>query len=434
MKIGIDPGHGGSDPGAIGAGGLKEKDVTLSVGLLVLEMLKGQGSEVTITRMTDKDVTPTQRTNMLNAANVNLVVSIHVNSVADPRPNYVSSFIIARGGNAEKAAKVLQQELQIATSWPKPNTPDGVVIKNLHMTRETLAPAVLVEMGFISNPQQEKQLKDVEFHKVLASAIVKGVCKHFNKTYIEPTSQAPVREDVTVIAGDKQYSGNLIGGKTYVHVRVLEEFGLLVQWDESTRTVYVGAMPEIKLPRHEKLATCDVITAKAEQLKIASVKGKLIADGINGGYFDATLSPLGAVTIDGKAIASGLSYKPPRAVFTLTGDKADIVKADNAKADYALGAGPILLPAVAIDEGFQDDIMTSNRPRSAVGITSDGLVKLVATDNMTLRQLSKLMTDLGCIKAMNLDGGGSTHMRFGGSTVRGGGRAISTAIVIREGI
>ena len=82
------------------------------------------------------------------------------------------------------------------------------------MTRETLAPAVLVEMGFISNPQQEKQLKDVEFHKVLASAIVKGVCKHFNKTYIEPTSQAPVSEDVTVIAGDKQYSGNLIGGKT----------------------------------------------------------------------------------------------------------------------------------------------------------------------------------------------------------------------------
>ena len=82
----------------------------------MLEMLKGQGSEVTITRMTDKDVTPTQRTNMLNAANVNLVVSIHVNSVADPRPNYVSSFIIARGGNAEKAAKVLQQELQIATS------------------------------------------------------------------------------------------------------------------------------------------------------------------------------------------------------------------------------------------------------------------------------------------------------------------------------
>jgi N-acetylmuramoyl-L-alanine amidase len=430
MRIGLDFGHGGTDSGAIGTSGLREKDVTLSIGLRLADTLKQQGFNIVLTRTTDKAVSLIDRSNMLNAAKVDLVVSLHVNSVADSKPNYVSSFIIARGGQAEKAAKVIQSELQTATGWPKSASADGVMVQNLHMTRETQAPAVLVEMGFISNPAQEKQLKDKDFQGILATSITKGICKFAGVGY----KQTAINKagEVKVVAGKKEFAGTLIDGKTYVHVRVLEELGLPVHWDDSTRTVYVGAMPEIKLPKHEKLANCDVITVKPEQLKVSIIKGKLNADGINGGYFDSTLSPLGLVITDGNTRTSKLSYKPTRAVFCLSNGKASIIKTDVVNANHALGAGPVLLPTVATDEGFQDDIMLSSRQRSAVGITADGLVKLVATDSMTLQQLSKLMQSLGCVQAMNLDGGGSSQMRYDGKIIRtGDGRSLSTAILLK---
>ncbi len=180
LKIGIDPGHGGKDPGGLGATGLKEKEVNLSVSLLVIELLKAQGVDVVATRTTDTFLSLAQRSDMLNNAKVDLVVSIHVNRVANPAANYVANFIIARGGQAEKAAKIIQEELRKATGWPGPSSKDGVVVSNLHMVRETVAPAVIIEMGFISNLEQEIQLKNQEFHKVLALAIAKGVLSFRN--------------------------------------------------------------------------------------------------------------------------------------------------------------------------------------------------------------------------------------------------------------
>jgi hypothetical protein len=179
LATGIDPGHGGSDPGGLGPTGLKEKDVNLSVSLLVIELLKAHGMDVVATRTTDIYLSLKERSDMLNNEKVDLVVSIHVNRVADPAANYVANFIIARGGQAEKAAKIIQEELRAATGWPGPASKDGVIVSNLHMVRETKAPAVIVEMGFISNPEQEKQLKNQEFHKVLATAIARGIVKYF---------------------------------------------------------------------------------------------------------------------------------------------------------------------------------------------------------------------------------------------------------------
>ena len=158
---------------------LKEKDVNLSVSLLVIELLKAHGMDVVATRTTDIYLSLKERSDMLNNEKVDLVVSIHVNRVADPAANYVANFIIARGGQAEKAAKIIQEELRAATGWPGPASKDGVIVSNLHMVRETKAPAVIVEMGFISNPEQEKQLK-AKFHKVLATAIARGIVKYFN--------------------------------------------------------------------------------------------------------------------------------------------------------------------------------------------------------------------------------------------------------------
>ena len=82
MKIGIDAGHGGRDPGAIGRNPvyLEEEDVTLSVALELKSLLEENGHQVVTTRTSDTTVSLFQRSNLLNNAHVDLVVSIHVNA------------------------------------------------------------------------------------------------------------------------------------------------------------------------------------------------------------------------------------------------------------------------------------------------------------------------------------------------------------------
>ncbi|KKM08663.1 hypothetical protein SY88_22815 [Clostridiales bacterium PH28_bin88] len=208
VKVGLDIGHGGRDPGAIGPTGLQEKDVNLSVGLIVLSLLEGNGIETTVTRTTDVFVSLRQRSDMFNAADVDLVISVHVNKVADPAPNYVASFVYGRGGRAESAARLIQEELRRVTGWPGPHSPDGVMVRNLHMVRETHAPAVVVEMGFISNPEQERQLRDGSFHRVLAVAIAKGICRHFSLPFREVLTEnlPPGIVPATLVGGLKPYA------------------------------------------------------------------------------------------------------------------------------------------------------------------------------------------------------------------------------------
>ncbi|MGI9862283.1 N-acetylmuramoyl-L-alanine amidase [Moorella naiadis] len=170
-KIGIDPGHGGSDPGAVAAGELQEKDVTLAVGLDLRHRLQGAGLEVIMSRTEDVDVSLADRAQLFNREQVGLVVSLHVNSAASTTANYVSTFILAPGGQAEKIANAIQPELVAATGWPD----GGVREANFYILRQTDAPAVLVEMGFISNPATASLLATIATRQTLARAIYKGL-------------------------------------------------------------------------------------------------------------------------------------------------------------------------------------------------------------------------------------------------------------------
>jgi N-acetylmuramoyl-L-alanine amidase len=172
MNIGIDPGHGGKDPGAVGPTGGYEKDVNLAVALELRLLLEAAGHQVVITRTGDTDLSLAQRSNLLNAAaKCDLAISIHCNASTSPEPSYISTFIQGTGGEAEKLAKCIQPRLVATTGWPD----GGIRVQNLHMTRETRMPAVLIELGFISNPGQEKQLADPTFRARLAGAIADGI-------------------------------------------------------------------------------------------------------------------------------------------------------------------------------------------------------------------------------------------------------------------
>lgn len=177
MKIGIDPGHGGGDAGAVGANGNLEKDINLAIAQRVQYLLLRQGMEVVMTRCDDSSKSLAARTNLLNSTKVDYVVSIHCNSSADPAPNYISTYIQGIGGEAERLAEKVQARLVQTTGWPN----GGVRVQNLHMTRETLMPAILCECGFISNPLQEIVLAGSESQSRIARAIADGINDFLNQ-------------------------------------------------------------------------------------------------------------------------------------------------------------------------------------------------------------------------------------------------------------
>lgn len=174
MKFLIDAGHGGSDPGAIGPTGIKEKDVTLPVSVEVGRHLKRLGQEVIYSRTSDIYVALQQRTDLANAQKVDYLISVHCNSL-NAAAHGTETWCFASGKPGESLAKGIQAELIKANGL----TDRGVKYcgSGLHMIRESHMPAALTEMAFISNPTEEKLLKDPANQKKYALDIAKGICK-----------------------------------------------------------------------------------------------------------------------------------------------------------------------------------------------------------------------------------------------------------------
>lgn len=184
IKIGIDPGHGGRDPGAVGLNGLKEKDVTFGISVKLSKLLQSKGLKTVLTRNSDTHLGTTDkqdlsaRTNLLNNAKCDYAISIHCDASVNRNANYFSIYVIGLGGEAEKLAKAIIPEIQTATGWNWGADDDGVREKNLHMIRETKMPSILIECGFISNLEQEALLRQSDFQQLLAEAIYKGMLNY----------------------------------------------------------------------------------------------------------------------------------------------------------------------------------------------------------------------------------------------------------------
>lgn len=235
MKIGIDPGHGGRDPGAIGPTRLYEKDVTLGISLELGRLLKAAGLEPVFTRTDDRTVELVTRSALLNNQKCGLAISVHINSATRQEANYFAVFVQRLGGEAEKLAHRVIEKVTAATGWSWGADDDGIREKNLHMVRETKMPAILIECGFISNPEQEKQLRQPEFQAKLAQAIADGVLAYLGK---EKGGSAV--SDVKVIVKGKELPGKLIDNRTWVPLRELvEALKNEVIWDEKDRAAVV---------------------------------------------------------------------------------------------------------------------------------------------------------------------------------------------------
>jgi len=178
MKICIDPGHGGKDPGAVGTSPfiLEEKEFNLKLSLLLEEKLKALGHWVIMTRRKDRFLKLTSRANFANRLNVDLFVSIHANSAVLPE---VSGMEVFHFTNSEKGRKFAVTILEnMLREFPE-HKDRGVKEADFVVLRETRMPAVLVESEFLSNPQELKFLADPENQISLASAIARGIDQSF---------------------------------------------------------------------------------------------------------------------------------------------------------------------------------------------------------------------------------------------------------------
>lgn len=182
IKIVIDPGHGGSDPGAIGPTGKREKDANLAISLKLGEILKENGIEVVYTRDSDNVTWSSDTRENLQARvdiakneNAHYFVSIHNNSASSYAYGTETYYY---GGNEEskKLAQGIQSELIKSTGLydRKVKTANFYVLKNSDI------PAVLVEVAFISNAKEEKLLFSDDFQRKAAQAIADGILNTIN--------------------------------------------------------------------------------------------------------------------------------------------------------------------------------------------------------------------------------------------------------------
>lgn len=190
----LDAGHGGSDPGSIG-NGLKEKTITLAVVNKIVAYLKSHyGVECQLTRTGDDTLQLSERTRKANAWNADCLVSVHVNSATSSAATGFESFVYLTDGPTSKA-HALQEKLhkKLADLFAEHKLPDrGKKQENLHMVREFKGPAVLVELGFISNKIDAALLKQDAFLNACAHAIGDGLAEYFNFTKQTPAeNKAP---------------------------------------------------------------------------------------------------------------------------------------------------------------------------------------------------------------------------------------------------
>jgi len=172
LRIAIDAGHGGTELGAIGATGLMEKDVNLKYAMRVASLLEERGAIVTRTRTMDTTMTLRSRVQKARAANGQLFVWLHNNSIAassDPEATRGASTYYTVPQGVEISRAVYPHLLNLGLA------PFGHVASTYYVTRQTDMLIFLVEGAFVSNPEDEMLLMDEAFLDKLAAAVVEGV-------------------------------------------------------------------------------------------------------------------------------------------------------------------------------------------------------------------------------------------------------------------
>ena len=146
----LDPGHGGNDGGTTSIAGTHEKTLTLSIAKVVEQKLKNTGANVIMTRTDDTYISLQQRTNLSNQNHADAFISLHYNWSNDPSVHGLTDFYYQKSKDDPLAANILNE---VAKQRGLNN--DGTRFDDLDVLRNNSQPSTLIELGFLSNKQDD---------------------------------------------------------------------------------------------------------------------------------------------------------------------------------------------------------------------------------------------------------------------------------------
>lgn len=187
--IGIDPGHGGIDSGAVGITGVEEDKINLSIALKLKKIIMENGGIVVMTRETEEGLY-TEKSNTLkemktedlhnrkaiiDEGNCDIFISIHLNSFEQSKYYGAQTFYHIGDGDSKDLAYSIQEQLRRELDENNHRIPQET--EEIFLLKERDIPSVLVECGFLSNPNEEKLLISDKYQEKIALAIYNGVVK-----------------------------------------------------------------------------------------------------------------------------------------------------------------------------------------------------------------------------------------------------------------
>lgn len=187
VTVMVDPGHGGVDGGCSG-GNIQEKEINLWMGLEITECLKQSGVKTGITRTGDYALEPfgrpgrhrrdlLYRVQWINQSHAKAYISIHCDWSHDKSRQGSAVFYCYRSESSKKLAEAIQKEVNALLNFDQKAEPGNYLI-----LKAPAAPGALVEVGFLSNPNDRQRLMDPEYRSKLAITIARGVINFLSQT------------------------------------------------------------------------------------------------------------------------------------------------------------------------------------------------------------------------------------------------------------
>lgn len=192
QEIVLDAGHGGLDPGAVSADGISEKDINLDIVLILRDLLTASGFSVTLTRETDcslheegcrtvaqkKTSDLKKRLSIIKEHPQAVVVSVHQNYFGESKYHGAQMFAGPKNEQSRVLAECLQTSFR-QTLQPENTREVKTATSSVYIIHEAPNPIVLAECGFLSNPQESKQLADPDYRKAVALTLYQGILAYY---------------------------------------------------------------------------------------------------------------------------------------------------------------------------------------------------------------------------------------------------------------
>ncbi len=178
MKVFIDPGHGGTDPGGslYNNEGMPEKDINLDIAQGIQCILTERGYDVKMSRTEDVYISLVDRVNMANEWFADFFISVHCNSVNFESANGIETLYYPTSTSGKAFAQEVQEQLILQTN----RVDRGIKPRDLYVLRKTRMPAILPECGFMTNKTENELLNQSEFRTKCARAIADGFTQYVN--------------------------------------------------------------------------------------------------------------------------------------------------------------------------------------------------------------------------------------------------------------